>query len=139
MKQKSSMRTTLLSEHEALLSAAREVRERAYAPYSRFGVGAALDTGAGHVFLGCNVENASYGLTICAERSAVSAAVAAGYRNFEAIAIAGPEDALTSPCGACRQVLVEFNPEMTVIFTTPDGPVITTAAELLPHYFDSLV
>jgi cytidine deaminase len=139
MKQKSSMRTILLSEHEALLSAAREVRERAYAPYSRFGVGAALDTGEGHVFLGCNVENASYGVTICAERSAVSAAVAAGYRNFEAIAIAGPEDALTSPCGACRQVLVEFNPEMTVIFTTPDGPVITTAAELLPHSFDSLV
>jgi cytidine deaminase len=139
MKPKSLMRTTLLSEHEALLSAAREVRERAYAPYSRFGVGAALDTGEGHVFLGCNVENASYGLTMCAERSAVSAAISAGYRNFEAIAIAGPEDALTSPCGACRQVLVEFNPEMTVIFTTPDGPVITTAAELLPHSFDSLV
>jgi cytidine deaminase len=130
---------TLLSEHEALLSAAREVRERAYAPYSNFGVGAALDTGDGQVFLGCNVENASYGLTICAERSAVSAAVAAGYRNFDAIAIAGPDDVVTSPCGACRQVLVEFNPEMTVIFTTPHGPVTTTAAELLPHSFSSLV
>ncbi|HEX8807063.1 MAG TPA: cytidine deaminase [Candidatus Aquilonibacter sp.] len=129
----------MLSEHEALLSAARDVRERAYAPYSDFAVGAALETGEGEVFLGCNVENASYGLTICAERCAVGAAVAAGYRNFEAIAIAGPDGAVTSPCGACRQVLVEFNPEMTVIFTTPDGPVITTAAELLPHYFGPIV
>ena len=133
------MNATLLSEHEALLSAAHGVREQAYAPYSKFNVGAALDTGDGHVFLGANVENASYGLTICAERSAVSAAVSAGYRNFEAIAIAGPDDAVTSPCGACRQVLVEFNPEMTVIFTTPHGPVVTTAAELLPHSFGPLV
>lgn len=133
------MNTTLLSEHEALLSAAHGVREQAYAPYSKFKVGAALDTGDGQVFLGANVENASYGLTICAERSAVSAAVAAGYRNFEAIAIAGPDGAVTSPCGACRQVLIEFNPEMTVIFTTPHGPVATTAAELLPHSFGPLV
>ena len=133
------MNTTLLSEHEALLSAARDVRERAYAPYSNFAVGAALDTGDGNVFLGCNVENASYGLTICAERSAVCAAVAAGYRHFQAIAIAGPDGALTSPCGACRQVLVEFNPEMTVLFTTPHGPVVTTAAELLPHSFGPFV
>lgn len=133
------MNTTLLSEHDALLSAARDVRERAYAPYSRFAVGAALDTGDGQVFLGCNVENASYGLTICAERAAVVAAVAAGYRNFSTIAIAGPEGAITSPCGACRQVLAEFNSEMAVIFTTPDGPVLTTVAELLPHSFGPLV
>jgi cytidine deaminase len=133
------MNTTLLSDHEALLSAARDVRERAYAPYSHFAVGAALDTGDGHVFVGCNVENASYGLGICAERSAVSAAIAAGYRNFAAIAIAGAEGAVTSPCGACRQVLVEFNPDMTVVFTTPHGPVVTTAAELLPHSFGPLV
>ena len=133
------MNTTLLSEHEALLSAARDVREQAYAPYSKFAVGAALDTGEGQVFLGCNVENASYGLTICAERAAISAAIAAGYRNFAAIAVAGPDRAITSPCGACRQVLVEFNPEMTVLFTTPHGPVVTTAAELLPHSFGPLV
>lgn len=133
------MNTTLLSEHEALLSAARDVRENAYAPYSEFTVGAALDTGDGQVFLGCNVENASYGLTICAERSAVVAAIAAGYRNFDVIAIAGPDGVVTSPCGACRQVLREFNPEMTVIFTTPHGPVVTTAAELLPHSFGALV
>ena len=133
------MNTTLLSEFETLLSAARDVRERAYAPYSHFAVGAALDTGDGQVFLGCNVENASYGLTICAERSAVSAAIAAGYRKFDAIAIAGPDGSVVSPCGACRQVLHEFNPSMTVIYTTPDGPVATTAAELLPHSFGPLV
>jgi cytidine deaminase len=133
------MSTTLLSEHEALLSAAREVRENAYAPYSHFTVGAALDTGDGHVFMGTNVENASYGLTMCAERVAVGAAVSAGYREFTAIAVAGPDGVVTSPCGACRQVLAEFNPGMTVVYTTPDGPATTTIAELLPHSFGPLV
>ena len=133
------MNTTLWVEHEALLSAARDARARAYAPYSHFAVGAALDTGDGHVFLGCNIENASFGLTMCAERAAVAAAVSGGFRDFTAIAVAGPEDALTSPCGACRQVLAEFNPEMTVIYTTPDGPVATTVAELLPHSFGPFV
>jgi len=127
------------SEHEALLSAARDARERAYAPYSKFRVGAALDTGDGHVFLGTNVENASYGLTMCAERVAIGAAVTAGYRRFVAIAIAGPDGVLTSPCGACRQVLREFNPEMDVIYTTPDGATQTTLEELLPHSFGPFV
>jgi len=130
---------TLLSDHDALLSAAHAVRENAYAPYSHFAVGAALDTGDGHVFLGCNVENASYGLTMCAERVAIGAAVTAGYRTFSAIAVAGPEGVLTSPCGACRQVLAEFNPEMTVVYTTPHGPATMTVAELLPHSFGPLV
>ena len=130
---------TLHPEHEALLAAARDVRERAYAPYSHFTVGAALDTGEGHVFLGCNVENASFGLTICAERAAVVAAIAAGFRRFSAIAVAGAEGALTSPCGACRQVLAEFNPGMSVIYTTSDGPVVATIAELLPHSFGPFV
>ncbi len=133
------MSTTLLSDHEALLSAAREVRENAYAPYSHFAVGAALDTGEGHVFMGVNVENASYGLTMCAERVAVGAAVSAGFREFAAIAVAGPDGLLTSPCGACRQVLAEFNPKMTVVYTTPDGTATTTIAELLPHSFGPLV
>jgi cytidine deaminase len=134
------MSTTLLSNHEVLLlSAAREVRENAYAPYSHFAVGAALDTGDGHVFLGCNVENASYGLTMCAERVAVGAAISAGYRDFTAIAVAGPDGVVTSPCGACRQVLAEFNPDMAVVYTTPQGPVATTVAELLPHSFGPLV
>jgi cytidine deaminase len=133
------MSTTLLSDHEALLAAARDARQNAYAPYSQFSVGAALDTGDGQVFLGSNVENASYGLTMCAERVAIGTAVAAGYRDFVAIAVAGPDGVVTSPCGACRQVLAEFNPNMTVVYTTPDGPVTTTVAELLPHSFGPLV
>jgi cytidine deaminase len=133
------MNTTLLPEHGDLLAAAQDARSRAYAPYSHFTVGAALDTGDGNVFLGCNVENASYGLTICAERTAIGAAISAGVRTMQAIAIAGPDGALTSPCGACRQVLVEFNPKMTVIFTTPEGTHTTTAAELLPHSFGPFV
>lgn len=124
---------------DGLLSAASDARERAYAPYSKFRVGAALDAGDGNVILGSNVENASYGLTMCAERAAVFAAVSAGFRDFTAIAIAGPEDELTSPCGACRQVLAEFNPNMTVVFTTKDGTVETTVAELLPHSFNPFV
>ncbi|HET9028963.1 MAG TPA: cytidine deaminase [Candidatus Aquilonibacter sp.] len=124
---------------DELLSAARDVRDRAYAPYSNFRVGAALDIGDGNVILGANVENASYGLGICAERAAVAAAVSAGFRQFVAIAVAGPDGELTSPCGACRQVLAEFNPTMTVVFTGPDGPVTTTVAELLPHSFNPFV
>ncbi len=125
---------------DELLSAARNVRDNAHAPYSHFAVGAALDCGDGNVILGVNVENVSYGLTICAERSAVVAAVSGGFRTFSAIAVAGPEGALTSPCGACRQVLAEFNPRMTVVFTAPDGAcVTTTVAELLPHSFEPIV
>ncbi len=123
---------------DGLLATARAARSRAYAPYSEFRVGAALDAGE-RVFVGSNVENASYGLAICAERAAVAAAVSAGHREFRAIAVAGPDGALTSPCGACRQVLAEFNPEMTVVFTTPEGVTHMTVAELLPHYFGPFV
>jgi cytidine deaminase len=130
---------SLSSEHEALLAAARAARAHAYAPYSNFAVGAALESADGTVFTGTNVENASYGLTICAERSAVFGAIAAGHRTFERIAIAGPEGALTSPCGACRQVLAEFSPAMTVIYTTAHGTHVTTVAELLPHSFGPFV
>jgi cytidine deaminase len=84
---------------------------------------------------GCNVENASYGLTICAERNAVFAAVANGKRSFSAIAVAGSPEAVTSPCGACRQVLAEFSPEMRVLYTAPDGVVATTLDVLLPARF----
>jgi cytidine deaminase len=136
MKQNAASRN---SDHEALLAAARDMRAQAYAPYSNFTVGAALESADGTVFTGCNVENASYGLTICAERNVIAAAVAAGHRTFERIAIAGPDGALTSPCGACRQVLVEFSPSMTVIFTTQHGMHVTTAAELLPHFFGPFV
>lgn len=120
---------------EELLARAKEVRENAYAPYSRFTVGAAILTGDGSVFTGANVENASYGLAICAERSAAVAAVAAGYRDFEAIAVAGNEKTVTAPCGACRQFLNEFNPQLSVAYTTPDGATVTTLDRLLPDAF----
>ncbi len=98
----------------ALVRAASQARARAYAPYSKYRVGAAVLTRAGAIYAGCNVENATYGATLCAERSAVSAMVAAGDRDPVAVAVvsAGPEPA--TPCGICRQVLIEFAPDMTV-------------------------
>jgi cytidine deaminase len=117
-----------------LVAAAAGVRERAYAPYSRFLVGAALRAADGTIFAGCNVENASYGLTICAERNAIAQAVAAGVRDFTAVAVVS-ENGVT-PCGACRQVLVEFGPEMTVIVVDVRGRRrIYTLAELLLDAF----
>src|SRR5688572_5475496 len=99
-----------------LLERAREVRAHAYAPYSRFPVGAALLAVDGRVFTGCNVENASYGLANCAERVAIGKAVSEGARRFTAIAVVGPEDDVPcAPCGACRQVLYEFGHDMAVI------------------------
>ena len=120
---------------DELVARARDARENAYAPYSRFSVGAAIVTAEGAVFTGVNVENASYGLAICAERSAAVAAVSAGYRDFDAIAVAGPETTVTAPCGACRQFLNEFNPALTVAYTTPDGVTVTTLDKLLPDSF----
>ena len=118
-----------------IVALAKSYRERAYAPYSGFSVGAAIETESGEIFGGVNVENASYGLAICAERSAAVSAVAAGHRNFRAIAVAGPETTTTVPCGACRQFLNEFNPEMIVSYTTPDGVERTTLDRLLPDAF----
>jgi cytidine deaminase len=127
------------SKIQELIAAARKVRENAYAPYSGFGVGAALLAGDGQIYTGCNVENISYGLTICAERAAIANAVAAGQRVFKAIAIiAGTEDCC-SPCGACRQVLVEFGPDIEVYLVNLRGEYIMyTAAELLPNSFCKL-
>lgn len=105
---------------EALIAQALKMREAAYAPYSRFQVGAAVLGADGRLFGGCNVENASYGLTICAERGAVVAAVAAGVRKFEAIAVATQGGA--SPCGACRQVLVEFADDLLVVLVDAADP-----------------
>ena len=105
---------------DALLAEARAARKRAYAPYSRFHVGAAVATDAG-VFSGANVENASYGLAICAERVAAASAVAAGVRRIEAVAIAGSAPGPTPPCGACRQFLFEFNPDMLVVSESVNG------------------
>ena len=122
-----------------LVAAARAARERAYAPLSRFRVGAALLTEQGDVITAGNVENASYGLAICAERSAVVAAVAAGSRSFVAIAVAGNGPDPVTPCGACRQVLREFprGPELEVLCAGETGEEVrtTTLGALLPESF----
>jgi cytidine deaminase len=120
----------------ALLDVARQARTRAYAPYSRFLVGAALLCEDGTIFTGCNVENASYGLGICAERVAIATAVAAGHRRFTAMAIIGTGPGATAPCGACRQVMAEFAPSLPVYCAGESGDVLhTDLAALLPHQF----
>jgi cytidine deaminase len=117
-----------------LLIKAREARERAYAPYSRFAVGAALLGKSGRIFTGCNVENLSFGLTSCAERNAIFAAVAAGEREFEAIAILAESRQPVTPCGACRQVLAEFAADLPICSSTLEGATFeTTLVELLPR------
>jgi cytidine deaminase len=121
-----------------LLDRARDARANAYAPYSRFQVGAALLAADGRVFTGCNVENASYGLANCAERVAIGKAVSEGAREFTAIAVIGPEDVQPcAPCGACRQVLYEFGPDLPVIFPSAggEGYQVQTMGELLPGAF----
>jgi cytidine deaminase len=124
-----------------LVNAAREAAAHAHCPYSRYPVGAALLTSDGQVYTGCNVENISYGLSSCAERTALFKAVSAGCRNFVALAVAGGEQKAAPPCGACRQVLAEFcPPEMPVIFARLKGGKVTTATlgALLPLSFSSL-
>jgi len=119
-----------------LMEEARRARRKAYAPYSRFPVGAALLTSTGRIFLGCNVENASYGLTTCAERAAVFAAVAAGEREFAAIAITAREGRGAPPCGSCRQVLQEFAPGMWVYWRDARGRILKSRMKaLLPKAF----
>lgn len=121
---------------EKLLKAAREAQQRAHAPYSKFLVGAALLTDKGVIVTGCNVENASYGLTVCAERVALGRAVAEDAGKPVACLVVGPVAEPLTPCGACRQSLLEFNPSMKVICIGRDGRRIeTTAAALLPHSF----
>ena len=120
----------------ALLAAAREASGHAYAPYSRFHVGAAVLADDGRVFAAANVENASYGLTSCAERNAIFAAVFAGVRTIVAVAIHTPTDAAVSPCGACRQVIFEFGPRAAVVSCCDrDDERRWTIGELLPGAF----
>jgi len=119
---------------QQLVTQAMEVAGRAYAPYSRFHVGAVLVGKDGRIFSGCNVENISYGLTICAERNAVFAAVAAGCREFEKIVITADTELPASPCGACRQVLAEFNPDLEVVLSNFRGQTETfRLSQLLPR------
>lgn len=130
--------------HEELLKTAIEARENAYVPYSHFAAGAALLAKSGKVYRGCNVENAAYGPTNCAERTAFFTAVCAGEREFEALAICGgpagkPVSELCAPCGVCRQVIREFCPDDFPIVLTTDGTKLyeTTLAELLPLSFSA--
>ncbi|QDS98676.1 cytidine deaminase [Adhaeretor mobilis] len=122
---------------QSLVAAAVEARANAYAPYSKFHVGAAVLTASGEIHSGCNVENASYGLTICAERIAAGAAVAAGGKKITAVAVATPGG--HSPCGACRQFLAEFGGAMTVLLIDSDDPTNvneTSLDTLLPRQFE---
>jgi cytidine deaminase len=127
-----------MSEYDALIAAAKQARENAHAPYSNFRVGAALRAKSGRVFTGCNVENATLGLTCCAERTAIFKAVSEGERGFEAIAVVADTDTLTPPCGACRQIIWEFCGDVPVIMANLKGKVLQESmATLLPRAFDS--
>ena len=122
--------------YQALAQRALEAREAAYCPYSHFAVGAALLCDDGSVYAGCNIENASFGPTICAERTAVAKAVSEGHRDFVRIVIAGRSRELCVPCGVCRQVLREFAPNIEIICLNGAGEERTfTLEELLPHSF----
>jgi cytidine deaminase, homotetrameric len=129
----------VIVDREALIQLAREAAQRAYVPYSHFPVGAAMLTDRGEIITGCNVENASYPLTMCAERTAIGTVVSQGAGKVVAVAVSAPKAKPCSPCGACRQVLYEFNPEMQVILDAGDAePLVLPLTELLPYGFNSL-
>lgn len=122
-----------------LIGMARVARGRAYVPYSHFAVGAALLTGSGKVYPGCNVENAAYSACICAERTALVSALAAGERDFVALAVVAGSPRPVPPCGVCRQMLSEFAPQLPLILANLEGTTLeTTMAELLPGAFAPL-
>ena len=125
------------STHKALLKAARAAMKKAHAPYSKFCVGSAFETTTGEVFSGCNVENASYGMTNCAERTAIFSAVAklGGRMRIRTIVVVNDQGVPCSPCGACRQVIYEFGPDATVVFQTKRGWKEAHITELLPEGF----
>lgn len=119
----------------ALIAAARQIQQNAYAPYSHFTVGAAVLAADGTVYTGCNVENSSYGLSCCAERNAIFHGAACGCRQFQAIAIVGDAVGFTMPCGACRQVMAEFQIPHVIVTKPDDTYHVMTLEELLPHLF----
>ena len=120
-----------------LLAASLEALDNAYAPYSKFKVGAAVETVDGEIFTGCNIENASYGLTCCAERNAVFAAVCSGVRRFKTLCVVADTDEPVAPCGACRQVLAEFPFEKIILANCKGQTKTMSVAELLPYGFGS--
>jgi len=127
-----------LSDYEALIAAARQTRENAHAAYSNFRVGAALRATSGRIFGGCNVENATYGLTICAERVAIFKAISEGERGFDAIAVVTDADSLTPPCGACRQLIWEFCGDIPVVLANLKGKSeLIAMRDLFPKPFDA--
>jgi cytidine deaminase len=122
---------------DALIAAALDARENAFAPYSKFKVGAALEDSEGRIHTGCNVENATYGLTVCAERVAVLKAVSEGVRRFRRVAVVADTEALTPPCGACRQFLWEFCGDIEIVLANPRGQSETCRLkDLFPKPFD---
>ncbi len=121
---------------DRLVQAALDSRKSAYAPFSKFLVGAAIEDAQGRIHTGCNIENASYGLTVCAERTAVLKAVSEGVREFVRIAVAAETDPLTPPCGACRQVLAEFCDDLEIVMVNPAGKTESVRLkDLLPRAF----
>lgn len=141
---KAGLRTTCgdldLMEHseKELIDAATSVRENAYAPFSDFRVGSALETDDGQIISGCNVESASYGLTVCAERVAIWKAISEGKRKIKHIAVVADTEELTPPCGVCRQIIWEFGGDIPVIMANLKGKVETVQMkELLPRAFDT--
>jgi cytidine deaminase len=122
---------------DALLQAALDARRYAHAPYSHFQVGAAVETADGRIFTGCNIENASYGLTMCAERVAIFKALSEGARGFRRVAVAAATDVLTPPCGACRQILWEFCGDVELTLVNPQGVTeVFRMKDLFPRPFD---
>jgi cytidine deaminase len=122
---------------DPLTTAALAAREHAFAPFSKFKVGAAIEDSEGRIHTGCNIENASYGLTLCAERVAVFKAVSEGVRKFRRVAVAADTDSLTPPCGACRQILWEFCGDVELVLVNPRGVTETyRMIDLLPKPFD---
>jgi len=123
---------------DPLLDAALAARRHAFAPYSKFQVGAAIEDSAGRIHTGCNVENATYGLTVCAERVAVFKAISEGARQFRRVAVAADTNSLTPPCGACRQILWEFCGDVEIVLVNPRGKVETyRMRDLFPKPFDA--
>lgn len=135
MSDKTQNKGVILEKQLELITAAKAVRLKAYAPYSRFSVGAAILLDNGEIVSGCNVENSSYGISMCAERNAMAAVVASGRGKPVAIAVVGDEGRICPPCGACRQFLAEFNPRMTIVLEDQAGLAIYTLEDLLPVYF----